>query len=344
MGRRKNGTKPPPPPVKRDFDNPFLNSSSVPQSNTNGAHGGGGLELTTIIPRVDDRSTILGGGGARGVQLDGFLDTRNDDGEDSEESPRDDSTTLIKTPKKNKNRKGRTVNLEDEDEDDDRLETITEDGDLLLRSFPCMVIFHSTFCESPACVIEGLIKCPILLLSSILCLAIGVLLMPFKSGSMRLGIALFRESCLFLAASLSLAIPGVLAFTVYRQFDSLNDWDLRPIPTIIGYVDPRRFGAIESGDGMLAQNGIYRGEEEGGGESMDSWLPPPTYPGILLPPQRTSDKLWAASKGIDLKDLPEREHIEVIVFNEMKEKRRVEGRERELEEEGFVVTPSGRRR
>lgn len=66
-----------------------------------------------------------------------------------------------------------------------------------------------------------------------------------------------REGLLLLAATCTLALPG-MSLTVYRDFNPDKDeWDLSPIPTLLGKVDPRRFYTFSLGQGSMAANAFY---------------------------------------------------------------------------------------
>lgn len=62
-----------------------------------------------------------------------------------------------------------------------------------------------------------------------------------------------REVLLNLATIPTIAIPGVLCW-IYWGHSPEYDWDLRPLPTVLGYVDMRRFAVISYGGGALARN------------------------------------------------------------------------------------------
>ena len=98
-------------------------------------------------------------------------------------------------------------------------------------------------------------------------------------------------------------IPCSASCCVYRSFSSEGDWDLKPIPTLIGYVDPRRFSVFESGDGAMSANQYEHGSQS----SMDSWR---SDPGILHPPQHTYDKCMSRIFRVAI---PERQHIEKAI-------------------------------
>ena len=139
-------------------------------------------------------------------------------------------------------------------------------------------------CEQPAACLEALCRCPGYLLGSLLLYVLSVLVCVSRGCdcdaggrvSAKAG-AYLREGCLFLASALSLLVPG-MAFVIYRNMplDDDSDWCIRPLPTIIGHVDPRRFWAFSLGRCALADDGFY----DAALGSLDSWKGP-----ILHPPR-----------------------------------------------------------
>ena len=72
-----------------------------------------------------------------------------------------------------------------------------------------------------------------------------------------------REAAICLAAVLSMCMPGLAAFA-YRRQSGEGDWDLSPVPTVLGWVDSRRFAAFSLvGGGRLA---TWQDEDESEGE------------------------------------------------------------------------------
>jgi len=83
------------------------------------------------------------------------------------------------------------------------------------------------------------------------------LLLTRHPSTLHLSWRWLREGLLLMSATLTLAIPG-MALMVYRHFDADgDDWDLHPIPTLLGYVDPRRFYTFCLGQGSMASNAFY---------------------------------------------------------------------------------------
>ena len=80
------------------------------------------------------------------------------------------------------------------------------------------------------------------------------------AGLVQRAMAWMREGILFLAAALSLAVPCCVLCS-YRNFRTEEPWDLEPIPTIVGCVDPRRFFVFNKGQIEWARNKDYHPEE-----------------------------------------------------------------------------------
>ena len=213
-------------------------------------------------------------------------------------------------------------------------ETVVSDDNgnpAIIRSFPCLLCFHSFCCEGPVAVFEGLVKAPLYIAFSLLLFLLAPLTYPFWKGKLwNEGKAHLREGLLFLAAALTLSIPCSLTLTVYSKFTPENDWNLSPIPTLLGPVDPRRFSTLEGGDGALAANCFYRRGEQ----SLDAWqIAESLDRGVLYPPGRTWDDLYGFFNGVSV---PDREGLEVELEKELDDARRGIRTEKSLEREGFV--------
>jgi len=92
------------------------------------------------------------------------------------------------------------------------------------------------------------------------------LLLTHRPSTLHLSWRWLREGLLLPSATFTFAIPG-MALMVYRHFDADgDDWDLHPISTLLGYVDPRRFYTFCLGQGSMASNAFY----DAGVGSMDT--------------------------------------------------------------------------
>lgn len=127
------------------------------------------------------------------------------------------------------------------------------------------VLAEVACCEQPAACLEALCRSPGYLLGAVLLYVLSALVCVSRGFDCAAGgrvsakaYGYLREGCLFLASFLSLLVPG-LAFLVYRDMplEDDGDWHIRPLPTIIGSVDPRRFWAFSLGRCALADDGFY---------------------------------------------------------------------------------------
>lgn len=128
------------------------------------------------------------------------------------------------------------------------------------RMFAWSVLLHGCLCEAPLAVTEGLLRAPLYLLAAAWVEIVGLVGASRRQHQADLSnqaAALAREGLLLLSASLTLAVPFSAAFTVYRDVEAdLSDWDVRPVPTVLGAVDPLRFFVFALGQaGELGANG-----------------------------------------------------------------------------------------
>jgi hypothetical protein len=113
-------------------------------------------------------------------------------------------------------------------------------------------IFVNAFIlEGPAAVLEGILRAAIFSIGSIIVLLFAVLCR--KKGWFYLSGQLIREVLLCIFAVLTLCIPGT-ACLVYRRYQSDDVWDLAPIPSLLGWIDGKRFSSFTFGNGSFANN------------------------------------------------------------------------------------------
>ena len=114
-----------------------------------------------------------------------------------------------------------------------------------------MVFFHGALCESPAAVLESVVRCVVSFSKGLVHATAS--LTTTQEHAWAQAVYEFRESFLFLCLlpSLLLLFPGGL---VYRSFDPLEPWEVNSIWTIVGRVDPRRLSAFTFGQGSDATN------------------------------------------------------------------------------------------
>lgn len=119
------------------------------------------------------------------------------------------------------------------------------------RDYTILFMFHGCCCEAPAAMIEGVVR-GVLWLCIAACYAAASGATCARAAWARAAFSA-REALLFLAAALSLAVPG-MGLAPYAGFSAENAWELRPIPTVAGAVDPRRFVVFRLGQGADAAN------------------------------------------------------------------------------------------
>lgn len=143
-----------------------------------------------------------------------------------------------------------------------------------IRLYGCCFRFHGCCCEAPCAAIEAGCRAPCYLFGAIACATICQFVRSHE---------LAREGSLFLGLALSLGTaPILLPCCAYANFDAYADgWKLGPVPTVLGYVDPRRLCVVSYGQGANADN-----VDAEALSSMDTW------PGAVLhPPYRCRHRL-----------------------------------------------------
>ena len=125
----------------------------------------------------------------------------------------------------------------------------------LVMKFDFVVLFLNTmFIENPICIIEGLLRCCFLLFLAVSYLIRDCLCNNTIQSNADINCLVIMEDVLFcFAAVISLLIPGMIFF-IYANYDTVDDWELAPIPTLIGVSDMRRFWIISFGNAELASN------------------------------------------------------------------------------------------
>lgn len=112
------------------------------------------------------------------------------------------------------------------------------------------------------CVILFMFEYPILVLECILrslcCLFLSIILLLFgifccQSTLRHASMCIFRECIISFAVMWSILIPFMIFF-IYQNMNPSESWNIAPLPTIIGWVDCRRFLTITSGCGSHAEN------------------------------------------------------------------------------------------
>jgi hypothetical protein len=168
--------------------------------------------------------------------------------------------------------------------------------------FTYCFIIHAVLVEAPLCVLESLIRSLIFLLSGVFLMFLYLLSLPviaclskFQNSSyfsfsplpplFRGSVLCLLESIVSFALGLSLSIPCCILLT-YRDFNGVDDWDLHSVPSLLGWIDPRRLAMISLGQGASARNSSFshspfdpRLPQKCQEEVMDTIVPPPA----LLP-------------------------------------------------------------
>jgi len=122
---------------------------------------------------------------------------------------------------------------------------------LVATSYQMCVYINAFLFEGPLGVLEAGIRSMFFFGVVILLILIRYTL---KSSLHNLMLHCLKECIISFAAGISLIIPG-MACIIYYKYNASDDWDLYPIPSIIGWVDPRRFLVFTIiGGGSIARN------------------------------------------------------------------------------------------
>lgn len=106
---------------------------------------------------------------------------------------------------------------------------ISTSRDVLIYS---ICIFVNAFIvEGPLALLEGILRFILFLTGSILTLVSAGFLC--RKSLLSTSFLLFRESVLCAAAAITLLLPGTSCL-VYRNYHTDNEWELSPLPTILG--------------------------------------------------------------------------------------------------------------
>jgi len=135
-----------------------------------------------------------------------------------------------------------------------------------ILAFTYCFILHAVVVEGPLAGVEGFTRgglfgviSVLLLVSGCVCVLFGLIFRSYtflNSLGCRLltmGRGMLLESVLSTAAGITLLFPGAI-LVVYRDFNGEDEWDLHPLPSVLGWVDPRRIAVITVGQGGSARN------------------------------------------------------------------------------------------
>ena len=246
-------------------------------------------------------------------------------------------TTMSAAPVTTRQAPAPAAEESDDDDDDDDDEggnsTTTSDGiDLIsdearvkadtqadINSHYRCLLLTACVLEAPMAVVEGLCRSSAFALCGLACVLVAAGTRSWAWAERAQSCA--REAALTLAAALTLVVVPCSACCVYRRYDGDEDWDLAPLPTLLGWVDASRFSAFALGGGSLAQQRRRQGGEaagagggdleeaeggSGGGDaaalldfheprSLDSWQGQGL--GLLVAPRRVFRSLWRIAQG-----------------------------------------------
>jgi hypothetical protein len=169
------------------------------------------------------------------------------------------------------------------------------------------IFINALLIEGPLAAAEGIIRCIIFLTLGFIMLLMAALF--HQRSFLPLSFKLFRESLLCVVTTLTLCIPGASCL-VYRRYSKDDDWELAPIPTLLGMVDARRFISFSFGNGSFANNVHYSlnndnsldmhhndGKEK---RRQHQWPCQDSWPGsILLEPRRIQTDMILIVRGED---------------------------------------------
>lgn len=123
--------------------------------------------------------------------------------------------------------------------------------------YSVFIFINALLIEGPLAFIECIVRAFFFLFASSLVL-IAMLCFP---GLSSLTFRLIREAFLCGAAAITLCFPGAPCL-VYRRYSADNEWELAPLPTVLGWVDARRFISFSFSNGSFASNVLYRTQVE----------------------------------------------------------------------------------
>jgi hypothetical protein len=169
------------------------------------------------------------------------------------------------------------------------------------------IFINTLFVEGPLAAAEGIIRCVIFLSMGFIFFLMAALFR--QKAFLNLGLKFFRESLLCSVTTLTLCIPGA-ACLVYRRYSKDDDWELAPLPTLLGMVDARRFISFSFGNGSFASNVLYSLNNDKSLEThhnngrekrrQHQWPCQDSWPGcILLEPRRIQTDMILIVRGED---------------------------------------------
>jgi hypothetical protein len=137
-------------------------------------------------------------------------------------------------------------------EDIDRIYAETE-GDIVCY-YRCIFLTACLF-EGPLVILEALVRSMIFFVMGIIYIILAILREQERDYWYTHAKKCMRETLLCLATAFTFMIPftGCCVYRAYRSDEA--EWDLAPMPTVLGWVDTRRFFTFCLGGGSMAVRG-----------------------------------------------------------------------------------------
>lgn len=203
--------------------------------------------------------------------------------------------------------------LEEDEEDNIYLindsDRVVADTESRIRSHVRCMYCTACLFEGPCAFLETIVRSLIFLIATIVCALLAIIVTSSKAYYVEQAKKLLRETIICAAAALSLALIPCVPCTIYRNYKEDEDWDLAPIPSIVGWIDTRRYMAFCYGGGAMAQtteNTINQNKllDFHMKSSVDSW------PGSILFSPRKVSSTCSHILNVQEKDLSEFHDIE----------------------------------
>jgi hypothetical protein len=229
------------------------------QGQEQGQSGGGGQKVkkkTNKKPskkkerdkgREKERSTKHGSGGGDDVKEGAgameVMAVDDDDDNDDDHGRDDDMSRLLEAESTSSS----SV------QNRDPLSRVVADTEVDIGKYTYSAKLHAALFEGPLVTVEAVVR-------GLFCLGVGVasLLMWLcwrrgnastqRARALARAMGWLREAAINGAAMLTFFVPGTVFF-VYRSFGSVDDWRMSPLPTVLGWVDTRRFATFVYGLG-----------------------------------------------------------------------------------------------
>ena len=113
------------------------------------------------------------------------------------------------------------------------------------------IFLNAALLEGPLAAAEGCVRASVFFAAGTLVLLPAMALR--QADLVAFARLLLKEGLLSLAAAISLAVP-CMACAAYRRYRMDVDWPLAPLPSMLGWVDSRRFAVLTYGNGSFACN------------------------------------------------------------------------------------------